>query len=67
MLLCAERASAHDDVMFMNVELDSDSQIPFSVFDALRTMHRIDVSAISMSLTHRGNLYRAHVLQTASM
>ena len=56
-----------DDVMLMNVELDSDSQIPFSAFDALRTMHSIDVSAISMSLTHRGNIYRAHVLQTASM
>ena len=55
------------DVLLMNVELDADSQIPFSAFDALRTEYAIDVSSISLSLTHRGNIYRAHVLQTASM
>ena len=53
------------DVLLMNVELDGDSRIPFQVFDALRTQWNIDVSAISLSLTHRGNIYRAHVLQTA--
>ena len=53
------------DVLLMNIELDGDSQIPFQVFDALRTEWTIDVSAISLSLTHRGNIYRAHVLQTA--
>ena len=52
------------DVLLMNVELDADSQIPFPVFDELRTSHDIDVSRISLSMTHRGNLYRAHVLQT---
>ena len=51
------------DILLMNVELDSESQIPFSAFDHLRNEHNIDVSAISLSLTHRGNLYRAHVLQ----
>ena len=56
-----------DDVLLMNVELDADLQIPFSAFDALRKTHAIDVSAISVSSTHRGNLYRALVLQTASM
>ena len=56
-----------DDVLLVNVELDSNSQIPFSAFDALRTAHGIDVSAISLSMTHRGNIYRAHVLQTVSM
>ena len=52
-----------DDVLLMNVELDADSQIPFTALDALRTQYAIDVTAISLSLTHRGNVYRAHVLQ----
>ena len=52
------------DILLMNVELDADSQIPFTVLDALRIEHDIDVSALSLSLTHRGNIYRAHVLQT---
>ena len=51
----------------LNVELDADNQIPFSVFDALRTEYDIDVTAMSLSLTHRGDLYRAHVLQTAKV
>ena len=55
-----------DDVLLMNVELDADSQIPFTVLDALRAQYAIDVTAISLSLTHRGNLYRAHVLQNPS-
>ena len=55
------------DVLLMNVVLDADSQIPFAAFDALRTAHALDVSGVSLSMTHRGNLYRAHVLQTASM
>ena len=54
---------SRDDILLMNVELDGDSKIPFAAFDALRNTHAIDVSAISLSLTHRGNLYRAHVLQ----
>ena len=56
-----------NDVLLMNVILDADSQIPFDAFDDLRTEHAIDVSAISLSLTQRGNIYRAHVLQTAQM
>ena len=55
------------DVLLMNVVLDADSEIPFSAFDALRTEYAIDVSAISLSLTHRGGIYRAHVLQTSAM
>ena len=51
------------DILLMNVELDSDSQIPFSAFDALRQHYNVDVSAISLSMTHRGNLYRAYALQ----
>ena len=55
----------HSDVLLLNVTLDADAQIPFSAFDALRTQHGIDVTSISMSSTHRGHVYRAHVLQTA--
>ena len=47
--------------------LDCDSKIPFQVFDVLRMEWNIDVTAISLSLTHRGNIYRAHVLQTAGV
>ena len=54
------------DVLLMNVALDDASQIPFSAFDALLREHAVDISAISLSLTHRGNIYRAHVLQSAS-
>ena len=54
-----------DDVLLMNVELDNESRIPFAAFDALRTKHALDVSGVYLSLTHRGNLYRAHTLQTA--
>ena len=57
----------HADVLLMNVELDCDSKIPFQVFDVLRMEWNIDVTAISLSLTHRGNIYRAHVLQTAGV
>ena len=56
-----------DDILLMNVEVDNDGHIPFSAFDALRTQYGIDVSAISLSWTHRGNLYRAHVLRTATV
>ena len=55
------------DVLLVNVHLEDNSQIPFQVFDVLRTEWNIDVSAISLSLTHRGNIYRAHVLQTAGV
>ena len=43
-------------------EFDDDGYIPFAVFDILRYKHGVDVTAISMSQTHRGNMYRAHVL-----
>ena len=56
-----------DDILLMNVEVDNDGHIPFSAFDALRTQYGIDVSAISLSWTHRGNLYRAHVLRNATV
>ena len=55
------------DILLMNVEVDEAGCIPFSAFDALRTQYGIDVTAITLSWTHRGNLYRAHVLQTATV
>ena len=43
-------------------DFDDDGYIPFVVFDMLLSKHGIDVTAISMSQTHRGNMYRAHAL-----
>jgi len=38
--------------------------IPYTVLDKLRVEHGIDVTSISLSQTHLGGLYRAHVLTT---
>ena len=40
----------------------ADRLIPYDVFDHLRTRHAIDVTSLSVSLTAKGNLYRAAVL-----
>ena len=40
----------------------ADRLIPYDVFDHLRTRHGIDVTSLSVSLTAKGNLYRAAVL-----
>ena len=37
-------------------------RIPYAVLDKLRVEHGIDVTSISLSQTHLGGLYRAHVL-----
>ena len=60
MVLCR-----HDDVLFSNMVLEEDNRIPFRVFDALRMLHGIDVTALSVSQTRYGNLYRSHVLMSA--
>ena len=44
------------------IEFDDDGAIPFKVFDALTHKHGIDVTNFTMSQTHKGNMYRAHVL-----
>ena len=49
------------DVLECGIVLE-DEKIPFAVFDALRINHNIDVSALSRSMTHEGNRYRAYVL-----
>ena len=38
--------------------------IPYTALDKLRLEHEIDVTGISLSQTHLGHLYRAHVLTT---
>ena len=38
--------------------------IPYTALDKLRKEHAIDVTGISLSQTHLGHLYRAHVLTT---
>ena len=50
------------NVLVINVQLDQDDRIPFSAFDQLRLKHGIDVTGLSTSMTHFGNIYRAYVL-----
>ena len=49
------------DVLEYNFDLE-EGKIPFKVLDALRTTHGIDATALSVSRTALGNVYRAHVL-----
>ena len=53
---------ARGNVLMINVELEGGDRIPFKFFDELRTTHNIDVSALSLSSTHNGDLYRSYVL-----
>ena len=58
---CLPGALVHqDDILECNFEMDP--AIPYEVLDSLRLKHGIDVSGLSSSLTHRGNLYRNHAL-----
>lgn len=52
------------DVLIANVEFEQ-GRITFPVFDSLRLAHGIDTTALSVSQTHYGNLYRAYVLMSA--
>jgi hypothetical protein len=42
-----------------------EGQIPFAVFDTLRNNHAIDLTALSVSQTQRGNVYRNYCLMGA--
>jgi len=53
------------DVLIPNILLEADGTLPYKILDELRTQHGIDVSALSVSRTHKGNLFRAHVLSRA--
>ena len=50
------------DILECNCALTSDGTLPYDVFDALRRQHGIDVTGLSMSSTHCGNLYRTYAL-----
>lgn len=50
------------DILLWNFELTEDSEIPFSTLDQLLDVHGIDFTGLSLSATHRGNLYRTHRL-----
>ena len=49
-------------VLEMNVDLTVESELPFQTFDDLRQRHAIDTTALSFSLTKRGNVYRRYAL-----
>ena len=51
----------NDDILEI-FDLDDDGRIPFTIVDDLCKNHGIDVTSLSMSQTHFGNIYRAHVL-----
>ena len=50
------------DILECNFDLSSDATLPYDVFDALQSHHGIDVTGLSVSSTHRGNLYRSDAL-----
>ena len=50
-------------VMDANFEMTENNELPYDTLDTLRVRHRLDVTALSLSQTTRGNLYRAYVLQ----
>lgn len=52
-------------VLMWAFELEEGGVIPFSVFDELFSKHKVDCTGFSISMTARGNLYRAHRLMSA--
>ncbi len=50
------------DVLDANFHWTAERELPYDTLDTLRLKHGIDVTGLSTSLTHRGNLYRAYVL-----
>ena len=50
------------DILEYNFSLSSDGTFPYDVFDAVRRQRGIDATGLSMSSTHRGNLYRSYAL-----
>ena len=42
--------------------LTEEQALPYDVLDAMRTEHSIDLTGFNMSMTRRGNCYRAYVL-----
>ena len=55
-----------EQALLINVELDNDKRLPYSVFDELSSKHGLDCTAMSRSHTHLGGLYRTYVLMRAN-
>ena len=55
-----------DQALLINVELDADKRLPFSAFDELSSKYALDCTAMSVSRTHFGGLYRTYVLMRAN-
>ena len=51
-----------EDILECNFEWTADGTMPYDIFECLRRDHKIDVTGLSTSLTHRGNLYRSYAL-----
>ena len=51
-----------EDILECNFEWTAEGTMPYDIFDCLRRDHEIDVTGLSTSLTHRGNLYRSYAL-----
>lgn len=55
------------DILEFNIQMEgAGGKLPYAVLDKLRTHHNIDVTGLSTSLTHAGNLYRSYVLMAGS-
>ena len=50
------------DVLIPNILMEADGTIPYSILDELRSEHGVDASGLLVSRTHKGNVYRSHVL-----
>ena len=53
------------DVLQINVMLE-DGKIPYKALDTLRQDNGIDVTSLTHSMTHGGNIYRSYVLHGVS-
>lgn len=63
--LLPETFVSQDAVLHAAFSMEGEGLIPFSVFDALRADHDIDVTSLTLSQTQRGNVYRNYVLMGA--
>ena len=53
---------ALSQILECNFDLNDAGALPYDVFDALRTLHGIDITGFSTSMTHKGNVYRSYAL-----
>ena len=50
------------DMLINNIVLEQGGKIPFAAFDQLKHRFGIDVTALSVSATQNGGVYRSYVL-----